>query len=96
MRLVFWGVFVAGFLACSTVGIGPALRRAGGDWMSPAMIAGVVLGVAILALGVAFAAGIRPPMLTSDRAMVFALAGLVLAKVGVSAAQVAAVALSRG
>jgi len=96
MKMVFWGVFVAGFVACSTLGIGPVLKRAGGSWAAPPMIVGTVLGVAILALGVVFAANVRPAQLRSDAAMVVALAVLIGAKVLVSVAQVAAAQLYRG
>ena len=60
MKMVFWGVFAAGFVACSMFGIGPVLKRVGGDWTSPWMLAGVALGVAIVALAVAFVTGYRP------------------------------------
>jgi len=94
--MVFWGAFVAGFVACQVFGIGPVLKRAGGNWLAPPMIAGVVLGVAILALAVAFAARVRPAALPSDGAMVIALLVLIGAKVLVAVTQVAAVKLVRG
>ncbi len=73
MKMVFWGVFVAGFVACSVFGIGPVLKRVGGDWMSPWMLAGVALGLAIVALAAAFVTGYRPGLLGSDTQMVVAL-----------------------
>jgi hypothetical protein len=96
MRWVFWGVFAAGFVACSTIGIGPALRRAGGSWTSPAMLAGMVLGCALLALAAAFATGMRPAVLASDRAMVTALGALIGLKVAVGAAQMAVGVFGKG
>lgn len=93
--MMFWGVFVGGLVACSMSGIGPMLKRVGGDWASPWMLAGIALGVAILALAVAFASGFRPGPLGSDAQMVLALALLIGAKVGVSLAQVAVTALGR-
>lgn len=83
MRLAFWGVFVAGLMGCTIFGIGPVLKMAGGNWASPPMIVGSVVGVAILALAVAFAAGVRPAFLPSDSAMTVALVSLVGAKVAV-------------
>jgi hypothetical protein len=96
MKIAFWTVLAAGFVACSTLGIGPSLARAGGNWGAPAMVAGSVLGVAILVLATAFAAGARPAFLSSDAAMVYALVGLVVAKVGVSVLQSIASAATRG
>ncbi len=86
LRMAFWGVFVAGFVACSTLGIGPVLKRMGGDWTSLPMLAGIVLGIAIVALAGAFVSGARPAFLASDTAMVVALVVLVAAKVAVGAA----------
>ena len=96
MKMVFWGVFVAGFVACSVFGIGPVLKRVGDDWMSPWMLAGMALGVAIVVLAVAFVTGYRPAPLGSDTQMVVALVVLIAAKVGVSLAQVAVAGLGRG
>jgi hypothetical protein len=56
----------------------------------------VALGVAIVALAVAFVTGYRPGPLSSDPQMVVALAVLIGAKVGVAAAQMAVAALGRG
>lgn len=81
MKMAFWAVLSAGFIACSAFGIGPVLKRMGGDWTSLPMLAGVVLGGAILALAVAFVVGFRPPLLPSDAAMVALLGGLIVAKV---------------
>jgi hypothetical protein len=96
MKMVFWGVFAAGFLACTVFGIGPVLKRVGGEWTSPWMLAGVALGVAIVALAVAFVTGFRPGVLGTDTQMVVALVVLIGAKVGVAAAQVAVSAVGRG
>lgn len=87
MKLAFWSVFVLGLAACSAFGIGPVLKRVGGDWTSPWMLAGIALGVAIVALSVAFAAGVRPVPLADDRAMLVALVALIGVKVAVAAAQ---------
>lgn len=81
MKMMFWGLFAAGFVACSAFGIGPVLKRMGGDWLSAPMVAGIVLGVAILALAAVYVAGARPPFLATDRAFVIALAVLVGSKV---------------
>lgn len=95
MKTLFWGLFAIGFAGCTVFGIGPVLKRVGGNWASPWMLAGIVLGMAIVALAVAFATGYRPSLLASDARVVVALAALIVAKVGVSAAQVAVSALSR-
>ena len=96
MKMVFWGVFAAGLVACSVFGIGPMLKRVAGNWASPWMLAGIALGVAILALAVAFATGYRPGPLGTDAQMVVALGVLIGAKVGVSVVQVAVAAVGRG
>jgi len=85
MKMAFWGLFVVGFAACSMFGIGTTLERVGGSWTAPPMLAGIVLGVAIVALAVAFAAGFRPQVLATDPSMVIALAALIACKVAVSA-----------
>lgn len=89
MKLAFWSVFVVGFVLCSTLGIGPTLSRVGGNWAAPAMIVGSLLGVALLALAVLFAAGVRPAFLATDMAMLIALGVLIAAKVAVALAQAA-------
>jgi hypothetical protein len=96
MKYAFWTLFAAGFIACSTLGIGPSLARAAGNWASPAMIAGSLLGVAILALAVMYATGARPSFLATDRALVVALGALIATKVGVSLVQTAVGYLARG
>jgi hypothetical protein len=73
--MAFWGVFAAGLVGCTVLGIGPVLKLVGGSWASPPMIVGSVLGVAILGLAVAFAMGVRPAFLPSDSAMMVALVG---------------------
>lgn len=95
MKFVFWGVFAAGFVACSMFGIGAALKRSGNSWTSPEVLAGAVLGLGILALAVAFAAGVRPKALGSDLSMVVALVSLIGAKVLVSFGSSALAALGR-
>lgn len=85
MKMAFWGLFVAGFVACSALGIGPVLKRMGGNWMSAPMLAGSVLGVGILALALAYGTGFRPAILPSDKSMVLALAMLAGVKVVVGA-----------
>jgi hypothetical protein len=76
-------MFVAGLVACQVFGIGNTLERTG-SWASPAMIAGAVLGIAILALTVAFATGFRPQFLPTDVSMLIALGVLIGSKVVVS------------
>ena len=95
MKLAFWAVFVAGFAACSALGISPVLKRMGGQWLSTPMLAGIVLGVAIIALAIAFVAGVRPAFLPNDAAMVAALGALIGAKVVVGALTMSGV-LGRG
>lgn len=85
MKMAFWGLFVAGLVACSALGIGPVLKRVGGDWTALPMLAGIALGIAIVAVAVLFAMGIRPAFLPSDKAMLYALVGLMGAKVVVGA-----------
>lgn len=95
MKTAFWVIFVVGFALCSTVGIGPTLNRAGGSWLSWPMILGSVLGVALLALAVVFVkTGLRPSFLSTDTAIVAALVGLLVVKVGVSAVHAALVTAS--
>jgi len=96
MKVLFWGAFAVGFAGCSAFGIGPVLKRAGGDWLSPWMLAGVALGLAILALAVAFATGFRPALLATDTQMVIALVGLIVLKVGIALTQAAVSTLGRG
>jgi len=95
MKMAFWGLFTIGIVACTTFGIGKSLERAGGSWTAPAMLAGIVLGVAILGLAVAFATGFRPQLLSTDTSMVVALAVLMGGKVGVSLVQAAFAAVGR-
>jgi len=91
MKAAFWGVFAAGFVACSVFGIGPVLQRMGGNWLSAPMITGSVLGLVILAVGVLFGTGIRPGPLANDAVMLAVLAGLVGLKVLVATLASAAV-----
>lgn len=81
MKLAFWLTFAAGFVACSTLGIGPVLKRMGGDWTSLPMLAGIAAGLALLAIAVMFTTGYRPALLATDRAMLYALGTLIGAKV---------------
>lgn len=81
MKLTFWALFSAGVVACSSLGIGKTLERSGGNWMALPMLAGIFLGVAILALAISFGTGVRLPALSTDRAMVLALGSLIAAKV---------------
>ncbi len=85
MKLAFWSVFSAGFVACSALGIGPVLKRMGGDWTSAPMVIGIVLGVMIVVLAVMFATGLRPALMRSDAALLYALAAVIAAKVAVGA-----------
>jgi hypothetical protein len=94
MKAAFYTLLVTGFVACQMFGIGKTLERVG-TWAHPSMIAGTVLGVAILGLTVAFAAGFRPQMLATDRSMLIALAALIAAKVGVALATAATAAMAR-
>ncbi len=87
MKIAFWTVFVLGFVLCSTAGIGPTLQRAGGSWTAPAMVAGSLIGLALLVVAVLFAIGVRPLFLSSDLAMVVALGVLIAAKVGIATVQ---------
>ncbi|MHB8707047.1 MAG: hypothetical protein ACYC77_11115 [Coriobacteriia bacterium] len=74
MKVLFRGLIVAGFAGCTVFGIGPVLKRMGGNWLSGPMLAGTVLGVAILVLAVMFATGVRPALLPRDLDMAYALA----------------------
>jgi hypothetical protein len=96
MKFAFWGLFVLGFVLCSTIGIGPTLERVGGSWTAPAMVAGSIIGLALLGLAGLFATGVRPAFLPTDLAMVAALVVLVVAKVGIGLTQVALTAAARG
>ena len=96
MKLAFWGLFAAGLVACAMFGIGPTLKRVAGDWTSPWMLVGIALGIAIVAVAVAFVSGFRPAPLASDTAMVVTLGVLLAAKVGVSLAELAVTAVGRG
>lgn len=96
MKYAFYGLLVAGFVACQVFGIGRTLERVGGSWTAPPMVLGSLLGVAILGLAIAFVAGARPAMLGTERSYVVALAVLIAAKVIVSLASAASTALARG
>jgi len=97
MKAMFWGLFVAGLAACAMFGIGPTLKRVAGDWMSPWMLVGIALGIAIVAVAIGFATGVRPAaLLATDSSYVIALAVLLATKVAVSLSQVAVSALGRG
>lgn len=96
MKLAFWSLFAAGLVACSSLGIGKTLERVGGSWTAPSMLAGIVLGVAILVLAVAFGTGTRPAFLSEDSSMVVALAVLIGGKVAVALVQAAVTATARG
>lgn len=94
-RAAFWAVFALGFTACALGGIGTGLARTGGSFLDPFMIAASVIGVAILALGIAFATGMRLPLPAGEHTALIALTGLVAAKYAVTLAQGATVALGR-
>lgn len=81
MKVAFWSILAAGFVGCSVFGIGPVLQRMGGNWLSMPMIAGTVLGLAIVALAVMFAMGVRPGVLDNDAAMLALLVALIGVKV---------------
>lgn len=91
----FWAVLALGFTACALGGIGVGLARTGGSFLDPFMIAASVIGIAILALSVAFATGMRLPLPAGEHTALVALAGLVAAKYAVTLAHGATVALSR-
>lgn len=76
-RTTFGILFVAGFIFC-TRGISQAPVH---GWLHPISLLGTLLGVAALALGgmVLFRIRIRP--ITSDRAALFTLIGIILMKV---------------
>jgi hypothetical protein len=76
-RTAFYGLAAIGFLMCS-VGMGKVATGLG--WSHPISIVGIVLGVAALALVAAVAFGIRLPWITSDRAALIVLAGLIAVK----------------
>jgi hypothetical protein len=95
MKFAFWTAFVLGLLLCSTIGIGPTLQRAGGSWLSPAILAGCALGAALVLLAVMFAAGVRPAFLPTNGAMLVALVVLLGAKIVVALVQTLATAASR-
>jgi hypothetical protein len=96
MKIAFWSLFALGFVLCSSLGIGPTLSRVGGNWTAPAMIAGSLLGVALLALAAMFGTGLHPPFLPTDIAMTSAIVVLIVAKVGVGATQAMVTAAARG
>jgi len=95
MKLTFWGLLLGGLVACQVWGIGRALERVDGNWASPWMIAGAVLGACAIALAAGFAIGFRPGPL-SDRGYVAALIALIGVKVVVSLGHAAAAGVVRG
>jgi hypothetical protein len=82
-----WWVLGLGMAACGVAGIGDVVARAGGDWLSPWVLAGIVLGVAIL--GAAFAAvkGVQVGAIASQAQWMLVIAGLIATKLAVASVQ---------
>ncbi len=78
-RAALYTLAVLGFAMC-TISMGRTATALG--WTHPITIAGIVLGVLILGLVIATAAGWRLPLIGTDRAALIALAVMGLAKWG--------------
>jgi hypothetical protein len=71
-------LLIVGMTMCATGGISQV--GASGNWVSPLAILGYILGTLLLVIIIAGLAGWKLPLLTSDKDMVLATAGLIGAK----------------
>jgi hypothetical protein len=81
-RAAFLVVFIFGMALCAWGGISQAPVR---GWLHPISIAGSVFGTLALMLGVSVLFRIRVAPITSDRAALVALLGIIALKVVLSA-----------
>jgi hypothetical protein len=79
-RTAFLIVFILGAALCSA-GVGKAPLY---GWLHPVTIVGYILGVAALALGVSVLFGVYVSPITTTRAALVALLGIMVAKVVVA------------
>jgi hypothetical protein len=80
-RAAFGIVFLVGLGLCAVGGIGHAAAR---GWFDPVSILGYILGTLAMLLGLSVLFRIRVGPIQNDRAALFALAGIIAAKLVVS------------
>jgi hypothetical protein len=81
-RAVFLVVFILGMALCAWGGIGQAPAQ---GWLHPISIAGSVFGLLALLLGVSVLFRIRVAPITSDRAALIAMLGIIAVKIVLAA-----------
>jgi hypothetical protein len=95
-----WTVAALGMSACGVAGIGDVVARAGGNWASPWVLAGIVLGTIGLVAIACAVSGFSLGPIAGRSAWLLVFATVVGVKVVVATAQVASsaavVALTRG
>lgn len=72
-------LLVAGLISCTIGGIGQV--SAANAWAHPISIVGYVLGALLLVVGAAYLLGRPLPLISGDRAYLFAFSGILLAKI---------------
>lgn len=75
--VAFWGLFLVGVALC---GAGPLGQGAAYGWWNPLHIAGYLLGVALVLLGVAVLFEIALPGIATVQAAIVIVAGLMVVK----------------
>jgi hypothetical protein len=96
-RAAFWAVAIVGMVACAP-GLNSVLTAGGSgamSWVSPAAVAGSVLGVAGLALMASVAFGFRLPYVANDTQALVALGAIVALKVVIALGNGAVLAATR-
>ena len=78
-RAAFIVLLVAGLISCTIGGIGQV--SAANAWAHPISIVGFVLGALLLVVGAAYLLGRPLPLISGDRAYLFAFTGILLAKI---------------
>jgi hypothetical protein len=86
-KMAVWIVLGLGMTACGIAGIGDVVARAGNDWTSPWVLAGIVCGIAALAVTWAAAAGTTLGIVPDARQWLLVLAAIIGVKVLVAVAQ---------
>ena len=78
-RAAIIALLVVGLVICPIGGIGRV--AAANAWAHPISIVGYVLGALLLVMGAAYLLGRPLPLISGDRAYVFAFSGILLAKI---------------